>query len=194
MSVLSPTPNLPRAQEIVIDYCPTGDFPIATVAPGALDVFATPEAAGYDGVWIQAYARVGGVLVPRATGQIHEIVRSHLLHSRAESCLAWEIWGHSDVPSFNGRCTFQAVTWPDGPCDNSSRSYPNASDITPDDVAYQYYDAIYVGVGGDVRITPKGLTDGVTIANVPTGSILPIEVVRVYAAGTTATTLVGLYY
>ena len=51
--------------------------------------------------------------------------------------------------------------------------------------------AIYVGVGGDVRvIMAGGMTQ--TFKAAAAGSILPICVSRVYATGTTATNLVGL--
>jgi hypothetical protein len=52
--------------------------------------------------------------------------------------------------------------------------------------------ALYVGGGGDVAVR---LQDGTefTLANVPTGTLLPIRVIRVLATGTTATQIVGLW-
>jgi hypothetical protein len=51
---------------------------------------------------------------------------------------------------------------------------------------------LYVGGGGDVRcVGPEG--DVVTLKNLSSGQILPVQIVRVYASGTTATDLVGLY-
>lgn len=51
--------------------------------------------------------------------------------------------------------------------------------------------AIYVGGEGNVTLTSANGAD-VTFIAVPTGSILPIETLRVRATGTTATNLVGL--
>jgi hypothetical protein len=52
--------------------------------------------------------------------------------------------------------------------------------------------AIYVGGGGNVKIkTASG--EIVTFSNASAGSTLPIRVARVYATGTTATNLLGLY-
>ncbi len=51
---------------------------------------------------------------------------------------------------------------------------------------------IYVGVGGDVAIeTPAG--DQVTLVGLPTGSFVPVHLVKVRATGTTATTIVALW-
>lgn len=51
--------------------------------------------------------------------------------------------------------------------------------------------AIYVGVGGDLKVRVHDGTEA-TFTNVPQGFTLPVECVRVYATGTTATNLVGL--
>jgi hypothetical protein len=51
--------------------------------------------------------------------------------------------------------------------------------------------ALYVGVGGNVRVTD--INDNVTYANVPSGSILPVQVSKVFATSTTATSIVALY-
>lgn len=51
---------------------------------------------------------------------------------------------------------------------------------------------IYVGVGGDIKITsPEG--DTLTFKNVPTGITLPWRAKRVFATGTTATNLIAGY-
>lgn len=51
---------------------------------------------------------------------------------------------------------------------------------------------IYVGSAGNIKVDMvSGGT--VTFANVPSGVILPIQVTRVYATGTTATQMIGLY-
>ena len=51
--------------------------------------------------------------------------------------------------------------------------------------------ALYVGVGGDVRVTTTGGND-VTFTAVPGGSLLPVSVKRVWATGTTATNVIGV--
>jgi len=52
--------------------------------------------------------------------------------------------------------------------------------------------AIYVGNAGDVKVDFVN-TGTVVIKNATAGSVLPMQVKRVYAIGTTATNLVGLY-
>lgn len=52
--------------------------------------------------------------------------------------------------------------------------------------------ALYIGVGGDVKVdTIDGST--LTFSGVSGGTILPVSVKRVYATGTTATTLLALF-
>lgn len=52
--------------------------------------------------------------------------------------------------------------------------------------------AIYVGVGGDVKVKDSAGTT-VTFKNVPSGSILPLaDVELIYLTDTSATNLVGL--
>ena len=50
--------------------------------------------------------------------------------------------------------------------------------------------AFYVGVGGDITVL-TGAGDVVQLKDVPQGSVIPLEVVRVNATGTTASSLVG---
>jgi hypothetical protein len=51
---------------------------------------------------------------------------------------------------------------------------------------------IYVGVGGDVAIeTSAG--DQVTLVGLPTGSFVPVHLVKVRATGTTATSIIALW-
>jgi hypothetical protein len=51
--------------------------------------------------------------------------------------------------------------------------------------------ALYVGTGGNIAATLRSGAD-ITLANVPTGSVLPIRFQRIKATNTTATNLVGL--
>jgi hypothetical protein len=51
---------------------------------------------------------------------------------------------------------------------------------------------IYIGVGGDVAIeTSAG--DQVTLVGLPTGSFVPVHVVKVMSTGTTATSIIALW-
>lgn len=69
----------------------------------------------------------------------------------------------------------------------------DAAAITLSDVATQpTFSAIYVGVGGDVKVTTSA-GNNVVFPNAMSGSILPISsVTKVWATGTTASSLVGL--
>lgn len=51
--------------------------------------------------------------------------------------------------------------------------------------------AIYVGVGGNIKVRTHDGSEA-TFTEVPQGSVLPVECVKVYATGTTASNLVGL--
>jgi len=65
--------------------------------------------------------------------------------------------------------------------------------ITSDTVVYeQPTRGVYVGVGGNVTV--EMVSGGiVTFVGVLAGTLLPIQVDRIYATGTTATSLVALY-
>jgi hypothetical protein len=52
--------------------------------------------------------------------------------------------------------------------------------------------AVWVGGGGDLRLRMLGGAE-VTLQGVAAGSLLPLRVARVFATGTTATALVGLW-
>jgi len=69
----------------------------------------------------------------------------------------------------------------------------NAFAITPNDSADLSYTtrAIYVGGSGNVKATLVG-GDTVTFSSVPVG-VLWIRATKVFATGTTATNLLGLY-
>lgn len=52
--------------------------------------------------------------------------------------------------------------------------------------------AIYVGVGGDIRIRALDSDSDVTLQGVPSGSILPIRLRALRVTGTTAGNIIGL--
>jgi len=68
-----------------------------------------------------------------------------------------------------------------------------AGAITPSDSTTfsPTYRALYVGVSGDIYVDCPHTGTNVKLGAVPVG-ILPIEVTRVYATGTTASDIVGL--
>jgi len=51
---------------------------------------------------------------------------------------------------------------------------------------------IYVGVGGNVKVTTAQGT-AITFTGVVAGSVIPIQVTRVWSTGTTATNMVGIF-
>lgn len=65
--------------------------------------------------------------------------------------------------------------------------------VTSNSVTYESPTrGVYVGVGGNVKVDMvSGGT--VTFVGVPAGALLPIQVERIYATGTTATNMVALY-
>jgi hypothetical protein len=82
---------------------------------------------------------------------------------------------------------------------NYSPTFPQypagAFSITPSDtVNLQNVAVVYVGGAGDIKVTTAN-GDVVTFVGLVAGSVLPVQVLRVWAAGsgTTATSLVGIY-
>ena len=51
---------------------------------------------------------------------------------------------------------------------------------------------IYVGVTGDVKVTTAQGDDTVFVA-VPAGQVVPVQVIRVWATGTTASSMLRIY-
>ena len=51
---------------------------------------------------------------------------------------------------------------------------------------------LYVGTGGDLVVTTAA-EDKVTFVNIQGGSFLPIQVVKVWATGTTAANIIALW-
>jgi len=70
----------------------------------------------------------------------------------------------------------------------------NAAVITKSDTANLPASArrIWVGGLGDVKVDTIG-GDTVTFTAVPAGTVLPVQVRKVYSTGTTATNMVALY-
>jgi hypothetical protein len=66
--------------------------------------------------------------------------------------------------------------------------------VTPNDSTdlADMANALFVGVGGDIRITGDDGNDEV-FKNVPDGFFLPCRVTRVYSTNTTATDIIALY-
>ena len=64
--------------------------------------------------------------------------------------------------------------------------------VVPDGELGHLTRALYVGVGGDLAVRLQDGTE-LVLANVPTGTLLPIRVTRVLASGTSATQIVGLW-
>ena len=72
--------------------------------------------------------------------------------------------------------------------------YPgDAAAVTPSDtVNLAQPSVIYVGVGGNVRIlTAQGST--VTFTGVNAGTVLPVQVLRVFATSTTASSMTAVF-
>jgi len=65
---------------------------------------------------------------------------------------------------------------------------------TPSDATtFTQQTALFVGVGGDVNVTPWGSRGSqVLFKNVPSGTFMPIQVSQVYSTSTTATDIVLL--
>ena len=72
--------------------------------------------------------------------------------------------------------------------------YPGgATAVTPSDtVNLATPSVIYVGSGGNVKVT-TAQGDDVTFTGMLSGSIIPVQVIRVWATGTSATSLVRVY-
>ncbi len=72
--------------------------------------------------------------------------------------------------------------------------YPGgAVAITPSDsVNLTTPSVVYVGVGGSVKVT-TAQGDDVTFAGLIAGTVIPVQVIRVWSTGTTATSLVRIY-
>ena len=66
--------------------------------------------------------------------------------------------------------------------------------VTPSDTDFINPCNLFVGTGGDLKVAFVGdRTTAILLKNIPDGSFLPIEVVKVYDTDTTADDIVALY-
>ena len=80
---------------------------------------------------------------------------------------------------------------------NYSPTFPQypagAFAITTSDTAnLQTVAVVYVGGAGNIKVTTAN-GDVATFNGLNAGTVLPVQVLRVWATGTTATTLIGIY-
>lgn len=73
--------------------------------------------------------------------------------------------------------------------------FPNgAVAVTPSDAnSFSQPVSVYVGVSGNVAITPANGGSSVTFVGLPAGAMVPCQALAVLATGTTATSLVAVY-
>jgi len=72
--------------------------------------------------------------------------------------------------------------------------YPGGAEaVTPSDsVNLTTPSVIYVGTTGNVKVT-TAQGDATTFVGVISGSVIPVQVIRVWSTGTTATNIVRIY-
>jgi hypothetical protein len=76
--------------------------------------------------------------------------------------------------------------------DGTVSAYIAKAVTTSDSADIFHTRGLYVGAIGDVKVTMVS-GDVVTFVGVPNGTVLPIQVTRVWAAGTTAASMIALY-
>jgi hypothetical protein len=79
---------------------------------------------------------------------------------------------------------------------NDPRIIPaeGATAITPADATdFKPTRAIYAGASGDVKVDMANGDSAVTFTGLAAGIVHPLSVKRIYATGTTATSIVALY-
>ena len=80
--------------------------------------------------------------------------------------------------------------------DRSSPSQPAqyATSVTPSDSgSIVHCRGLWIGGAGDITVNFRKGGTNITLVAVSAGSLLPIDVSRVYSTGTTATDIVALY-
>lgn len=80
---------------------------------------------------------------------------------------------------------------------NYSPTFPmfpgDAASITPSDtINLPQVSVVFVGVSGNVKVTTAQGSD-VTFTGVNAGTVLPVQVRRVWSTGTTATSLTAIF-
>jgi len=75
-----------------------------------------------------------------------------------------------------------------------STTASHGTPITPSDTADLEYTtrAVWVGAAGSLRVTTYG-GDDITLKAVPAGTLMPVGASKVWATGTSAADLVGLW-
>jgi hypothetical protein len=68
----------------------------------------------------------------------------------------------------------------------------NTANISDSTEAAKSGVVLYIGTGGDLKVLTSG-GDEVTFINIQDGSFLPVQVLRVFTTGTTATNIVALW-
>ena len=68
----------------------------------------------------------------------------------------------------------------------------NTANISDSTEAAKSGVVLYIGTGGNLKVLTSG-GDEVTFTNIQDGSFLPVQVLRVFATGTTATNIVALW-
>tara|TARA_R110000868_G_scaffold317557_1_gene578393 strand:- start:294 stop:536 length:243 start_codon:yes stop_codon:yes gene_type:complete len=68
----------------------------------------------------------------------------------------------------------------------------NYGAVTPSDTTALDFQAVYIGVAGNVAISSSDSATAVTFTGVTAGSILPIKGKRIMATNTTSTNMVWL--
>ena len=81
------------------------------------------------------------------------------------------------------------------PGNSGIQASPIFAVVTPSDSVDLPYitRGVYVGVTGDVSVVAAGNGATVVFAGVAAGTILPIQVSRIRATGTTSTSIIALY-
>ena len=68
----------------------------------------------------------------------------------------------------------------------------NTANISESTEAAKSGVVLYIGTGGDLKVLTSG-GDEVTFTNIQDGSFLPVQVVRVFSTGTTASDIIALW-
>ena len=84
-----------------------------------------------------------------------------------------------------GRQTNYSPTFPMFPGGATAITPSDSADLTTPSV-------VYVGGSGDVKVTTAQV-DTVTFVGVISGGVLPVQVIRVWSTGTTATYMLRIY-